>query len=68
MAKYRAVSTGSYGLKEETHYLYYASCQNVSVMHVPKMPQSASCSDVRQLPCFLYGRMWLGTISGHWQE
>ena len=25
MAKYRAVRPGSYGLKEETHYLYYAS-------------------------------------------
>ena len=25
MAKYRAVSPESYGLKEETHYLYYAS-------------------------------------------
>ena len=25
MAKQRAVSTGSYGLKEEIHYLYYAS-------------------------------------------
>jgi hypothetical protein len=25
MAKHRAVSTGSYGLKEEIHYLYYAS-------------------------------------------
>ena len=25
MAKYRTVSPGSYGLKEEIHYLYYAS-------------------------------------------
>jgi len=28
MAKYRTVSTGSYGLKEETHYLYYASTES----------------------------------------
>jgi hypothetical protein len=27
MAKHRAVSTGSYGLKEEIHYLYYASLE-----------------------------------------
>jgi hypothetical protein len=33
-------------------------------MHVPKMPQSASSSDVRKLPCFLSGRLWSGTILG----
>ena len=27
MAKHRAVSTGSYGLKEEIHYFYYASLE-----------------------------------------
>jgi hypothetical protein len=36
MAKYRAVSTGSYGLKEEIHYLYYASSP-----HNRLVPQSA---------------------------
>ena len=42
MAKYRAVRPGSYGLKEETHYLYYASISGESAPSIP--PACPACS------------------------